>query len=108
MQIDNLQRCGSLCASRSVERGSPPAGAPECRGQAQVPDWAGDWRHAGPLSSMHGISTIYQDGLIEAQWDGPHFRHGLCCMTVREHEGADAAARFAIVDAAADKLEAGR
>lgn len=29
--------------------GTPPPGAPECRGQAKVPDWAGDWRECGPL-----------------------------------------------------------
>lgn len=23
--------------------GCPPAGEPECRGQARVPDWTGDW-----------------------------------------------------------------
>jgi hypothetical protein len=35
--------------------GTPPAGAPECRGQAKVPDWAGDWRDCGKLVEKHGI-----------------------------------------------------
>lgn len=36
--------------------GKPPPGEPECRGQAAVPDWAGDWRACGPLLDAHQIA----------------------------------------------------
>lgn len=29
--------------------GCPPPGEPECRGQARVPDWTGDWADWGSL-----------------------------------------------------------
>jgi hypothetical protein len=29
--------------------GTPPAGAPQCRGQAIVPRWTRDWAACGPL-----------------------------------------------------------
>jgi hypothetical protein len=29
--------------------GQPPAGEPECRSQAAIPDWAGSWSACGPL-----------------------------------------------------------
>lgn len=36
--------------------GSPPAGAAESRGQALVPDWAGDWAAAGPLAVAYDVA----------------------------------------------------
>lgn len=79
--------------------GSPPAGAPECRGQAQVPDWAGDWGHAGPLLAQFEIRltpmtvSIDADGFIELY---------------RRYSDKDVAARAAIVKAAAFRLEHGQ
>lgn len=41
---------------RGALLGTPPAGAPQCRDQARVPNWAGDWRDCGPLLEGVGIS----------------------------------------------------
>jgi hypothetical protein len=38
--------------------GTPPAGQPECRGQAAVPKWSGDWRHCGPLMVKYDVMRM--------------------------------------------------
>ncbi|QKY08756.1 hypothetical protein [Janthinobacterium lividum] len=40
--------------------GTPPAGAVSSRGQALVPDWAGDWAAVGPLLVSHGDGMIIE------------------------------------------------
>lgn len=36
--------------------GTPPDGAPNCRGQAAVPDWIGCWEACGPLIGQFAIA----------------------------------------------------
>lgn len=79
--------------------GSPPAGAPECRGQAQVPDWAGDWRHAGPLLARFEIRLTPMSVSVDAAG---------FLEVYRRYPDKDAAARAAIVKAAAFRLEHAR
>lgn len=35
--------------------GTPPSGAPQCRGQAAVPRWTRDWKACGPLLVEHNV-----------------------------------------------------
>ncbi len=59
--IDAAKRLAGLLGWTNVAEvngalvGTPPPGEPECRGQAQVPDWCGDWSAAGPLIAAHGL-----------------------------------------------------
>lgn len=46
--------------------GTPPPSEPECRGQAAVPDWTGDWRACGPLMVKHDVSRMIHPGHDDA------------------------------------------
>jgi hypothetical protein len=70
--------------------GTPPAGEPQCRSQALVPDWAGDWSACGPLLGAHGD---WQYGSESARVNA---------------DGRDSATRRVIVAAVIAKLEAGQ
>lgn len=82
--------------------GTPPPGEPECRGQAQVPDWVGDWRACGPLQSEHRITVecLSKAAMATAQ-DAPTG----CYSSHAMHGNADAATRHSIVRAACELLE---
>jgi len=41
--------------------GEPPDGAKNSRGQALVPDYCGDWRHAGLALSAYTGSSVWTD-----------------------------------------------
>lgn len=85
--------------------GTPPAGAAESRGQALVPDWAGDWAAAGPLSTEHEIDLLHNWSSVNAVW-----AHGKQAREVIEIEidNRDDGTRLAIVRAVIAKLEAGQ
>ena len=76
--------------------GMPPAGDPQCRGQALVPDWHGDWRDCGPLIAMIGIDI--------AMWWPHHFEVDGEDVACSDHASRDAALRHAIVKAAISAL----
>lgn len=84
--------------------GAPPAGQPETRGQALVPDWCGDWRACGPLLAAHGLATRTTAWDVSAScmegFGGTAFEQ------VVDHGDIDAALRTAIVRASIQYLEA--
>lgn len=41
--------------------GTPPPGHPECRGQALVPKWLGDWQALGPLMVEHDCQVTKEE-----------------------------------------------
>jgi hypothetical protein len=84
--------------------GTPPAGEPQCRGQAKVPDWAGDWRDCGPLIVKHLTSVRLGPSwvMIEVNKTFSASRH----LGLGEGEGEDQDLRGAIVEAVIAKLEA--
>jgi hypothetical protein len=47
--------------------GTPPAGESQCRGQALVPNWVGDWRDCGPLLGRYEISIDQSIFAVEAK-----------------------------------------
>jgi hypothetical protein len=55
--------------------GTPPAGEPQCRNQAVVPNWAGDWRYCGPLMVEHDCYPEMYQGEIIVQPPRPPNRH---------------------------------
>ena len=71
--------------------GSPPWGIPSARGQAPVPDWAGDWKACMTLALKYKI-------------DVRPFETGVAAGGAYEfycaHPTEDAAARFAVTKAA--------
>jgi len=87
--------------------GAPPAGAAESRGQALVPDWAGDWAAIGPLSAEHQVDVLHNWGSVHGRWGA-----GANCATrvAADHiaDDRDAATRMALTLAVAAKLEAGQ
>ena len=87
--------------------GTPTAGVAESRGQALVPDWAGDWMAIGPLVAEHQVDVLHSWGSVHGRWGA-----GANCatrMTV-DHiaDDRDAATRMALTLAVAAKLEAGQ
>jgi hypothetical protein len=76
--------------------GMPPVGDPQCRGQAMVPDWHGDWRDCGPLIAMFGI-----DIWCWSQRIGANDVSSMYC----DHASPDAALRHAIVQASIEIIE---
>jgi hypothetical protein len=82
--------------------GTPPAGEPQCRGQAKVPDWEGDWRYCGPMLAPYGmtISRTALDAVAACRGYDPKF------ALFAEYADEDAAMRAAIVLAVIAKLEA--
>ncbi|WP_300752190.1 hypothetical protein [Janthinobacterium sp.] len=80
--------------------GTPPDGAADSRGQAMVPNWAGDWAAAGPLLAQFEISPLFMSNYVAARaWYEPYSAHG---------GDRDATARFAIARAATYRLEQAR
>ena len=79
--------------------GTPPTGAAESRGQALVPDWAGDWAAAAPLLVQFEIRMMPMLAGVDAagflEW-------------YRFYSDKDAAARAAIVKAVTHRLEKSR
>jgi hypothetical protein len=75
--------------------GMPPAGDPQCRGQAMVPDWHGDWRDCGPLISLIGIDVHC--------WGESVATNGLR-VAYSSHASRDAALRHGLVKAAISAL----
>lgn len=82
--------------------GTPPAGALQCREQARVPDWSGDWRDCGPLIVEHLYSLCLTKAFVTARAS-----KGFGLMRQRG-AGDDATARRLIVDAVIAKLEEAR
>lgn len=87
--------------------GTPPAGAPECRGQAAVPDWAGDWAAIGPLTVEHEIDVLHNWGSVHGRW-GAGANCAVRVVADCIDGDRDAATRMALTLAVADKLEAGQ
>jgi hypothetical protein len=83
--------------------GTPPVGSPESRGQAKVPDWAGDWRECGPLSSEHQIDVRHNKENISLRWSKTCL--GEYGLITNIEESRDATTRLAIVYAVGSKLE---
>lgn len=87
--------------------GMPPTGAAESRGQALVPDWAGDWAAIGSLAAEHQVDVLHN-------WESVHGRWGAaanCAVRVAvDHiaDDRDAATRMAVTLAVAAQLEAGQ
>lgn len=74
-----------------------PGGAENSRDQAAVPDWAGDWAHAGPLAMQLEIAVTPASSGVGV---GGFFERYL------EHAGRDAAALCGIVKTAIFRLGA--
>ncbi|MFZ3286569.1 MAG: hypothetical protein WA191_06935 [Telluria sp.] len=88
--------------------GTPPDGSAQCRGQAKVPDWAGDWRECGPLGSEHQVDLLHSWSAVYGKWESN--RHSRAAVTDDDEGGdnRDEAARLAIVQAVCDKMKAGQ
>lgn len=85
--------------------GRPPDGAENSRGQAAVPNWAGDWAAIGPLAAKHQVDVLHNWGSVHAKWSAA----GAARAPVdSEDRNRDAATRLALTRAVADKLEAGQ
>jgi hypothetical protein len=83
--------------------GTPPAGAPQCRNEAKVPNWAGDWRDCGPLIAEHHMQLEAPASCVEAKAiHGPWVEESMGDIS------RDECTRRAIVLAVITKLEAGR
>lgn len=84
--------------------GTPPAGAAESRGQALVPDWAGDWAAIGPPAAEHQVDMLHNWGSVHGRWGA-----GANCATrvAVDHiaDDRDAATRMALTLAVIAKLE---
>lgn len=82
--------------------GTPPASEPQCRGQAKVPDWTGDWNACGPLMAQHirRMKLWPHRGVVGTSSVGDDM------MRDRSGEGDDASVRRLIVEAAIAELEA--
>lgn len=75
--------------------GTPPNGAPACRGQAMVPDWCGSWDACGPLMVEYGTfpRIMISEGILAMQSDG----YLLGSLVVADFPSVDHAVRTAIV-----------
>lgn len=83
--------------------GTPPAGEPQCRNEAKVPDWAGDWRYCGPLIAEHHMQIEAPVFCVEAK-----AIHGPWVEASMEDISRDECTRRAIALAVIARLEAGR
>lgn len=63
LKLATLLGWTQLCNAGGALLGRPPGGAPQSRGQAQVPDWCGDWHACGELMLEHGLCPVL--GLLE-------------------------------------------
>lgn len=82
--------------ARGVLLGRPPCGALNSRGQALVPNWAGNWGDCGPLIGQHSIRVDPLRAGISANNEYVLFQDDM---------DADSAARHAIAMAFLAKLE---
>lgn len=87
--------------------GMPPWAAPNSRGQAAVPNWAGDWRECGPLIGVYGMNVGVTGLDAIATCRGLEL-YGPGIEAFASHVTEDAAIRHAIVQAVCAKLEAGQ
>lgn len=62
LRLATLLGWTGLFAAGGATLGTPPAGAPSCRGQAHVPNWCADWAAAGPLIGAYGINLKWVNG----------------------------------------------
>jgi hypothetical protein len=81
--------------------GTPPVGEPQCRNQAKVPDWVGDWRDCGPLLVEHLSSLRLGTAWMMAEVE----KVFAVARQFGDGESDDQAARGVIVDAVIAKLE---
>lgn len=86
--------------------GMPQAGTAASRGQAMVPDWAGDWAAAGPLIGQFSMSVGFTG--LDAVATARDYEKGAAFEAIADHATPDAAARFAIVRAITRAMEAGQ
>ena len=82
--------------------GMPPWAIPNARGQAQVPNWAGDWQEAGKLIAQHNVH------LVTGCWSTSACAAGYTpnMQPHDKHNTPDEATRAAVVQAVITKLEA--
>lgn len=76
--------------------GMPPWGIPNARGQAQVPNWAGSWKEAGPLVSKYRLQITAMSTCVAVS--GVVVRYA-------DHANDDAATLFGIAEALSMLLE---
>ena len=84
--------------------GMPPAGAAESRGQALVPDWAGDWSVIGPMAAERQVDVLHSWGNVYGRWGAA----ANCAVRVAvDHmtDDRDVATRMALTLAVIAKLE---
>jgi hypothetical protein len=106
MRLAMLLGWTNLFAAGGALLGTPPAGAPSCRGQAPVPNWCGDWGAAGPLLGAYGIRLgwVHEDmsarGGVNTRRCTEHFVEAQA-----DHQCSDDALRMVVVRAASAALE---
>lgn len=103
-RLAELRGWTKIVAAAGALLGEPPAGAPECRGQALVPDWCGDWRHAGALLAEYRMGLGHSE--LEAFAGAIGFQRGAVSQYVGAHGCRETAMRSAIVQAVIYHLEA--
>ena len=79
--------------------GTPPVGVAECRGQAMVPDWLGDWAAAAPLLALFEIRLMPMSAGVDA---------GGFLEWYRFYQDKDTAVRVALVKAVTHRLQRAR
>lgn len=80
--------------------GTPPDGAAESRGQAMVPNWAGDWAAAGPLVAEYRVDLEWShDGKDVVAIINRNDMYGKFPALLGDFSSPDAAARAAVVRA---------
>lgn len=87
--------------------GSPPWWAGNSRGQAQVPDWEGDWRHAGALMAEHHCVPMVNYDLVHGDVVvtlNPGLRQPVAVVAA-EFRTIEDAYRVSIIKAVIQKLE---
>lgn len=85
--------------------GRPADGAESSRGQALVPNWAGDWAAIGPLAAEHQVDVLHSWGSVHAKWNAVSAARARVDHIADDR---DAATRMALTLAVADKLGAGQ
>jgi hypothetical protein len=106
MRLATLFGWTNLFALGGALLGTPPAGAPSCRGQALVPDWCRDWRPTGPLIGAYGIELQWVNGdtAVTALASTSQMHEGFT-EQLADHANLDDAVRLAIVRAVTAMLE---
>jgi hypothetical protein len=96
----------NLFALGAALLGTPPVGLPNCRGQAAVPDWCGNWSSAGPLIGAYGIELEWVNGgaAVEALANTRQMYEKFT-EQLADHATPDDAVRLAIVRAVTAMLE---